>query len=66
MAMMRVCIRSERQDTVREVMQQLRTTDPKIAVDWIIADWLSKRDQIPLGHGQPMTTATVSLDIQEW
>ena len=64
MPMMRVCIRNERQDTVREVMAQLRTRDPKIAVDWIIADWLSKRDQV--AQVQPAAAAAVSLEIQEW
>ena len=64
MPMMRVCIRNERQDTVRQVMAQLRTSDPKIAVDWIIADWLSQRDDVRLG--QPAATTAVSLEIQEW
>ena len=61
--MMRVCIRNERQDAVREVMVQLHTSDPKVAVDWIIADWLRKRDQV--AQTQPVTTA-MSIDIQEW
>ena len=65
MPIMRVCIRNERQSAVREVMAQLRTSDPKIAVDWIIADWLSKRDQVSVGQPQA-TAAAVSLDIQEW
>lgn len=63
MPMMRVCVRNERQEAVRQVMEQLHTTDPKIAVDWIIADWLNKRDQVT--QAQP-AAAAVSLDIQEW
>ena len=60
---MRVCIRNERQPAVREIMHQLRTNDPKIAVDWIIADWISKQGQTP----QPQTaTAAVNLEIKEW
>ena len=64
MPMMRVCIRNERQDAVREVMVQLHTSDPKVAVDWIIADWLSKRDQVP--QAQPAAVTAASIDIQEW
>lgn len=63
MPMMRVCIRNERQDAVRAVMQQLHTADPKVAIDWIIADWLSKRDQV--SQVQP-TAAAMSLEIKEW
>lgn len=64
MPIMRVCIRNERQDTVREVMQQLHTSDPKVAVDWIIADWLTRRNQT--APTQPAPAAAMSLDIQEW
>ena len=65
MPMMRICIRNERQNAVREVMAQLRTSDPKIAVDWIIGDWLSRQDQAT--QAQPQTAAAaMSLEIQEW
>lgn len=63
MPMMRICIRNERQPVVQQVMVQLHTDDPKIAVDWIIADWLSKRDQA--SQVQP-TAAAMSLEIKEW
>lgn len=66
MPMMRVCIRNERQPAVHEVMQQLHTSDPKVAVDWIIADWLTKREQVA-GTAPPQpATAAVTLDIAEW
>ena len=64
MPMMRVCIRNERQSAVRQVMQQLHTSDPKVAVDWIIADWLNKRDQV--SQNQPAAAAGMNLEIKEW
>ena len=68
MPMMRVCIRNERQSVVHQVMAQLHTTDPKVAVDWIIADWLSKAGQSPVTTGQPQAPIAggLDLDVKDW
>lgn len=67
---MRVSIEKGFQPLIKQVMQQIQTTDPKLAINHIIGSWAAGQQRLPLMGSAPAAVTPQQEDdfaeIADW